>query len=151
MNRFNKITGNNPKVFLSTLWIFILFNIIFRDIHEMFRPGMLEQMLSGTVNGTQMTNELLLIGSMMIEIPVLMVLLSRLLNYRINRWANVFTALFMVAAIYMNSGNPDLDDLFFAGIELITLAVIIWTVWQWPNPLRQLETKQNIINKETYA
>ena len=31
--------GIDMKALLSTLWIFILFNVIFRDLHEFGRPG----------------------------------------------------------------------------------------------------------------
>lgn len=38
----NKIIGKDTRALLSTLWIFILFNMIFRDLHEFARPGFLE-------------------------------------------------------------------------------------------------------------
>ena len=34
-----------PQTLLSTLWIFVILNIFARDIHELGRPGMLEQMM----------------------------------------------------------------------------------------------------------
>ena len=78
----------DKRALLSTLWIFVLLNMIFRDIHEFFRLGLLEEMMTGIVNGNQVTEQVMLIGAFMVEIPILMVLLSRILNYRINRWAN---------------------------------------------------------------
>ena len=84
-----KTIGIEIKALLSTLWIFFLLNIIFRDIHEFFRPGLIEEMMTGIFNGTQVTNGMLLVGGIMIEIPISMVLLSRVLKYRLNRWANI--------------------------------------------------------------
>ncbi len=77
------ISSNNrveidKKALLSTLWIFVLLNLIFRDIHEFFRAGLLEEMMTGVVNGNQVTEQVMLIGAFMVEIPILMVLLSRL-------------------------------------------------------------------------
>ena len=48
------------KAVLSALWIFFLLNMLFRDIHELFRPGLLEEMMTGIVNGTHITDQALL-------------------------------------------------------------------------------------------
>ena len=131
MNSNIKTTGMDMKAKLSTLWIFVLLNMIFRDIHELFRPGLLAEMMTGTVNGLQMTEGLLLVAGISIEISIAMVLLSRLLNYRVNRWANIIVGAIAIAAIIAN-GAGDLDDLFFATIEVGCMLLIIWYAWLWP-------------------
>ena len=130
MNTNKKATGMDRKVLLSTLWIFVLLNIIFRDIHELFRPGLLAEMMTGTVNGIQMTEGLLLVAGISIEISIAMVLLSRVLNYRVNRWANIIAGAIAIAFI-IASGAGDLDDMFFATIEVVALLFVIWTAWRW--------------------
>jgi hypothetical protein len=50
------------KAMLSTLWMFYLFNVIFRDIHEFIEPGFIEQVMTGTIDGFQITEPLLLFG-----------------------------------------------------------------------------------------
>ena len=131
MNTNKKATGMDRKVLLSTLWIFVLLNIIFRDIHELFRPGLLAEMMTGTVNGIQMTEGLLLVAGISIEISIAMVLLSRVLNYRVNRWANIIAGAIAIAFI-IASGAGDLDDMFFATIEVVALLLIVWYAWKWP-------------------
>ena len=91
----NKTIGMDVKALLSTLWSFVLFNMIFRDLHEFGRPGFIEEITTGIVNGVQITEELMLLGGIMAEVPISMVLLSRVLNYRINRWANIFAGTMM--------------------------------------------------------
>ncbi len=129
------ISSNNrveidQKALLSTLWIFVLLNMIFRDIHEFFRPGLLEEMMTGIVNGNQVTEQVMLIGAFMVEIPILMVLLSRILNYRINRWANIIIGAVTIALV-IGMGQKDLDDIFFATVEVIALSAIIWLAAKW--------------------
>ena len=133
MNTNKKTTGMDMKALLSTLWIFVLFNIVFRDIHEILRPGFLEEVMTGTVNGIQMTEGFLLLGGMMLEIPIAMVLLSRVLPYRANRWANIIAGPIAIALIVFG-GPSDLDDVFFAIIEVVTLLLIVWYAWKWHNP-----------------
>ena len=113
----HKTIGMDIKALLSTLWIFVLFNMIFRDLHEFGRPGFIEEIMTGIVNGVQITEELMLLGGIMAEVPISMVLLSRVLNYRINRWANIFAGTTTIAMI-INNGVKDLDDIFLMRIPL---------------------------------
>ncbi|MEM6403850.1 MAG: DUF6326 family protein [Cyanobacteria bacterium P01_D01_bin.116] len=128
----NKIIRKDTRALLSTLWIFILFNMIFRDLHEFARPGFLEEIMTGTVNGVQITEPLMLIGGIMAEIPISMVLLSQILNYKVNRWANVIAGALTIAFV-INNGVKDLDDIFFAIIEVVSLSFIIWIALRWRN------------------
>ncbi len=43
--------------------IVVLLNMIFKDIHDLFIPVFLEEMMTGIVNGNQVTEPVLLIGS----------------------------------------------------------------------------------------
>ena len=97
------------KAKLSTLWIFFLFNIIFRDIHEFVEPGFMEEVLTGTVNGNPVTEHMLLLGGVMIEVPIAMVLLSRVLPYGANRWTNMIVAM-LYGVLVPAFGTTDLED-----------------------------------------
>ena len=119
------------KALLSTLWIFVLLNIIFRDIHEFVKSGFLEEVMAGTVNGVEITEGLMVVGWMMAEIPISMVLFSRILKYQVNRWANIVTGTLTIAFVVSN-GARDLDDVFFAVAEFVALALIVWHAWKWP-------------------
>jgi hypothetical protein len=127
-----KLITMERKSILSTLWIFVLLNMIFRDIHELVRPGLLEEMMTGIVNGTQVTDELLLLGGIMVEVVIVMVILARVLEVRVNRWANIIVGAISIMLVISNNTAPDLDDMFFAVIQVAALAVIIWYAWTWP-------------------
>jgi hypothetical protein len=92
MNLQKQLLMLETKAKFSTLWMFYLFNVIFRDIHEFVEPGFIEQIMTGTFNGMQITEELLLFGGFVAAVPISMVLLSRLLPYGANRWANIIAA-----------------------------------------------------------
>ncbi|MEM7537164.1 MAG: DUF6326 family protein [Chloroflexota bacterium] len=126
-----KPTRIEPKMLLSTLWIFILFNMLFRDVHEMATREFLEEALTGIMNGTVITDELMLIGGIMVEILIIMVLLSRILPYRLNRWTNIGVGILVMVLLWMNTTAPDLDDIFFAAVESVALVFIIGVAWRW--------------------
>ncbi len=79
MNSNKKTTGPDLKVKHSTLWIFILFNMTFLDIHSFLKPGFIEEIMTGTIDGVQMTQKLLLLGAIMMEMPQQLPLTSWLL------------------------------------------------------------------------
>lgn len=85
MNTIDKTTKMDIKVKLSTLWIFVIFNMVFADIVGFMNPGALEEIITGAV-GIEITQELLLVFSILLEIPIAMIVLSRILQYRANRW-----------------------------------------------------------------
>lgn len=120
------------KVKLSTLWIVILFNMIFADIVGFMNPGEFEKIITGDI-GFQITQELLLLFSILLEIPIAMIFLSRVLNYRSNRWANIIGAVITILFV-IGGGDTYLSYIFFATVEVICLLVIIWYAWTWPQP-----------------
>ena len=126
--------NGNPRLLLSILWIFIILNFFARDIHELGRPGMLEQMMSGTIDGVVVTEMLMLLGGIMIEIPILMTVLVVLLPHGVNRWANTGVGLLTMVMIVAMNLKPDLDNIFFMGIQLVALLAIVCIAWQWRAP-----------------
>lgn len=121
----------STRTVLSTLWIFLLLNIFARDIHELGRPGMLEQMMTGVIDGVKITEGLMLIGGIMIEIPILMVLLSQILPFKISRWANIGAGILTTMIVVSTNLNPDLDNMFFLVIKIAALIGIVWVAWRW--------------------
>ena len=132
---------DDPRALLSMLWVFIVLNFFARDLHELGRPGMLEQVMSGTIDGVRITEALMLLGGVMIEIPILMTVLSMLLPQFINRWTNVGAGLFTMIIIVVNNLSPDLDNVFFMSIQLIALVAIVRIACRWrSNQTPQAET-----------
>jgi hypothetical protein len=115
------------KVRLSTLWVFMLLNFLYADVMIGF---------DRTVP-RDMTHEALLVASFVMEIPIAMVLLSRVLDYRPNRWVNVvagaFMALVQVSSMFV--GTLTLYYAFFSAIEIPCLLFIVWTAWRWAEPV----------------
>ena len=121
----DKIT---PQALLSTLWIFILFNIIFRDLHEFLAEGAIEEMMSLKIPETTM-----LFYGFILEVLILMVLLSRILNNKANKWANIIAASITMLGTLSTLPAGDLDDTFFATMQLAAFITIIITAWKMPN------------------
>lgn len=130
MSTIEKSTGMDIKALLSTLWIFVLLNIIFRDLHEFISPGFLEEAIRGYVDGQKITEGLIFIGAIIVEIPIAMVLLSRILKYKINRRVNMVAAVITIA-VTLSSVPKVPADIFFDVVEVVALLAIVWFSWKW--------------------
>jgi threonine/homoserine/homoserine lactone efflux protein len=84
----------------------------------------------------ELTEGFLLFGSILMMIPISMVLLSRILKYRANRWANIISGTFMTAflTVTLFVAVPTMYYAFFSAIEIACTAVIVWYAWKWSNP-----------------
>mgnify|MGYP001397527957 CR=1 FL=1 len=118
----------DKKVLLSTLWIFVMFNYLYCDVLTLTDP--IKQV------GPQLTQGFLLGASILMEIPIAMVLLSRILKYKANRWANIIAGTIMVAVqiLTLFIGIPTIYYVFFSIIEIACVLFIVWTAWKWKNP-----------------
>lgn len=144
MNLQKQLLTLETKAKLSALWMFFLLNTIFRDIHEFIEPGFIEKIMTGTFNGIQITEPLLLFGGFVAEVPISMVLLSWLLPYGANRWANIIAAV-ITLGFEINNGTTDLDDTFHMVIEMAALLFVMWSAWRWRNPsLKQPAIAQEV-------
>ncbi len=126
------------RALLPLLWVFVMFNYLYCDILGLMDPHLLAQYLAGTVSGLQVTPEFLLGASLLMEIPMAMVLVSRLLGRGPNRWANIVAGTLMtavqVATLFVGASTT--YYLFFSAIEITCTAAIVWLAWTWrPQPV----------------
>jgi Na+/melibiose symporter-like transporter len=117
-----------PK--LSLLWIFYMFNAAYIDITTLYYSVFINH--DSKVHYTQV---FLLGAAVLIEISIVMIVLSRLLNYRANRRANIGAGIFLtavqVATLFV--GTPTLAYAFLSIVMIGTTGVITWYAWRWTN------------------
>jgi hypothetical protein len=138
MNTNIKTAKMDTKILLIILWVFYSVNFMYADTLSKLEPGVLEGIMSGYVaDGTvKITDGFLLGTAIMFEIPFLMIVLSWVLKYRANRWANIIAGtLFVVVQIgSLFLGAPSPAYIFYFFIEIAGLLLIVWNAWKWSNP-----------------
>jgi Sec-independent protein secretion pathway component TatC len=112
---------------LSTLWVVVMFNMVFADILTFIKPGALQELWAGQA-GVHVTPGLLLVFAILLEIPIAMIFVSRILKPAPNRWANTAAAV-ITTAFVVGGGSLDLHYVFFATVEVACMALIVWSVW----------------------
>lgn len=119
---------NDMRMRISTLWVVVMFNMVFADILSFITPGELQAVWAGE-SGVQITSGLLLVFAILIEIPIAMIFASRVLKPSANRWANTVAAV-ITAAFVLGGGSLYLPHyVFFASVEVACMALIVWSVW----------------------
>lgn len=61
---------------------------------------------------------------------IVMIILSRLLNYRVNRWANIVVSIVTIVFV-VGGGVAYPHYIFIATVEVICLLLILWNAWRW--------------------
>jgi hypothetical protein len=126
---------HDTKERLSLLWIFALLNYLYADVLALFA-------VAGTGNSFEPLPPWALMGSaVLMEIPIAMIVASRLLSFTANRLANIIAGALLTlingfltfVAPLIGWGRPPAftEYLFFATIETVCTVIIIWQAWTW--------------------
>ena len=136
MNTNKKTVEMEMKVKLSTLWIFAMLNYLYCDVVGLYDSATLKALMAGHIGSIQFTQGFLLGVSILMEVPIAMVLLSRLLKYRTNRWANIIAGTIMtivqISSLFFGT-PPTVYYLFFSTIEIACTLYIVRCAWKWSN------------------
>jgi hypothetical protein len=125
---------HDTKERLSVLWIFALLNYLYADVVALWD-------IAGTGHPFKLFAPWVLPASaVLMEIPIAMILASRLLPFRANRLANIIAGSFITlvngfltfVAPFLGGRTPALSEyLFFATIETVATSAIVWQAWTW--------------------
>jgi len=126
MNTNKSTTGIDPKVKLSLLWIFVVLLMAYADIVSLMDPtsAIRERMV-----GAPMSAGFLLAGAIVMVTSIAMVILSWVLNYKVNRWVTIVIGAFMIQQIV--AGGHGLYYVLFETVEVACILLIIWFTWKW--------------------
>src|SRR5580692_2852971 len=127
---------HDTKERLSLFWIFALLNYLYADVVALFA-------IVGSPNladAPHLPPWALLGSAVLMEIPIAMIVASRLLPFRANRLANIVAGAILTLVNgfltfvppLVGARTPALPEyVFFATIEPVCTSVIIWQAWTW--------------------
>jgi hypothetical protein len=112
----NVLSMESKNAVVSALWVIVMINMLAADIFSFMLPQ-----ADAT---TQVSQAMMLAFAFVIEIPIAMILLSRVLkpkaSFVVNLIAAILTALFVIAG-----GAGLLHYYFFATIEIIAMVAAV--------------------------
>ncbi|MBS1967497.1 MAG: hypothetical protein JST60_17130 [Chloroflexi bacterium SZAS-1] len=120
----------STNTLLSTLWIVVMFSVLKADILSLFIPGTTEELAKAASSTGASIPQLMLFGAVMGTVGVAMIFLSRALEQRANRWANMVVSPLYI--LYIVGGGVSYPHyIFLATVEVCCLIVIFWNAWKW--------------------
>lgn len=118
----------DTKAVLSTLWIVVMINMLKADILSLYIPGAASELAEFA--GETPIAQLMLGAAIIMELPIAMIFLARVLRYSVNRWTNMIVAVLTIVFV-VGGGSTYPHYLFIAAIEVVCLLFIIWISWRW--------------------
>ena len=118
------------------LWIFAFLNYLYADVLALW----VIVGLPNLADAPHLPQWALAGSAVLMEIPMVMIVASRLLPFRANRLANVIAGaictlvnggLTYVPPLFGARPPAFAEYLFFATIETVCTSVIIWQAWTW--------------------
>ncbi len=122
--------GVRPKI--SALWIAMLILFAYGDIFGFFKPGQIEEVMSGEISGIEITQGFLFAISVYIAIASGMIFLTLVLKPAAARWSNIVLAILYIVSILAAAIGEDAYYLFLSAVEITMLLLIIRYAWTWP-------------------
>jgi len=116
------------------LWISVTANYIFCDVLSNMDPSVLKELLAGSVGGIAVTPTFLLGAAILMEIPFIMIVLSRVLPFGANRVANIIAGVFMIitqVGSFFVGTPPTPHYIFFSIAEVAGCALIVFLAAKW--------------------
>ena len=119
---------------ISRLWVFLSLNYILCDLLTMMDKAVIRGLFEGNIGGIPLTQGFVLFAGISLEIPFLMVVLSAVLTYKVNRRINIGAAILMVMyqlASFLVGSDITLHYIFFSVMEILGNIVILVLAVKW--------------------
>ena len=116
------------KLILSTLWVATMLTYLLGDVLRIFSGDF----VAGEISGMKATQQMWMLAAVLMLVPIVMVLLSMILPYPMNRWANIIAAVLLFGVNIIGvSGYPGTYDKFLIVVSLGFNVLTVWYAWKW--------------------
>ena len=133
----------NVKAKLALLWVALMFLYIYNDLFSLWQPGHIAELVEGHLEGVQFTQPMLFGAAVLMAFPSFMVLMSISLKAKWNRIVNIVVGILHIFVLagtqFVGDGETWFYWRFYELLELLFLALIIWTAWKWPTAETQTQ------------
>lgn len=119
---------DDVQIKLSAIWVALMLTYLLGDVLRIFSGDF----KAGEVGGMQVSQMMYLGMAILMVIPIVMVFLTLVLNYPVNRWANIIVAVFFF--IFNLIGLPTYPSAYDKFLIIVGLGfniLTVWYAWSW--------------------
>jgi len=117
---------------ISALWVVLLFLYAYGDIFGFFKPGQIEDIVSGRISGIDITEGFLFAASVYVAIASVMIFLTLVLRPAAARRSNLLLAIVYIATIVAAAIGESAYYWLLSVVEIAALALVVRYAWTWP-------------------
>ena len=125
----------NVKIKLALFWVALMFFYLYNDLFSFFKPGTVEELVGGSLEGIVFTQELLFGAALLMALPSIMIFLSLTLKAKMNRMVNIIVGIFHMIVLVGTLLVPGDLWVYYATymvFEAVFIILIVWHAWKWP-------------------
>jgi len=116
------------QIKLAALWVVLMLTYLLGDVLRIFSGDF----KPGEIQGKQITQAMWLGIAALMLIPILMAFLTLILNYPVNRAANIVVAIFFFGFNLLGLPTyPSAYDKFLIVVGLVFNVLTVWYAWNW--------------------
>jgi hypothetical protein len=117
----------DTRIILSGLWVAVMLTYLWGDVLRIFAGDI----TPGEVLGKQASQGMWLLISVLFLIPIVMLVLSLMLDYPAIRWANIIVAIFLVVLNLFGLPYKGAYDNFLIIVSFVFNGLTVWYAWKW--------------------
>lgn len=116
------------RIHLALIWVALMLTYLLGDVLRIFSGDF----TAGEIAGRKITQAMWLGIAILMVIPILMVLLSLMLDYPANRWVNIIAAVFFFLFNLVGLPTyPSAYDKFLIVVGLVFNVLTVGYAWNW--------------------
>lgn len=124
------------KIVMSMAWVFVVLNYLYADVLVLLSGHSASTPEEAELVNTLSSPEMFLVAAVYLEVAMVMAVLSLVLRYSPNRWANVILAALQsigaTASLFVVTNAS--FYIFFVIMEIVALLFIVGYAWTWTDP-----------------
>lgn len=119
----------DAQIKLSLVWVALMLTYLLGDVLRIFSGDATRDKMGDLA---QFTQGMWLGIAMLMVIPIVMIVLSLVLSYPVNRWANIIVAIgFFLFNLAGLPSYPGAYDKFLIVVGLGFNVLTVWMAWRW--------------------
>ena len=116
------------KIILSAIWVATMLTYLLGDVLRIFSGDY----VAGEISGMEASQGMWMAAAVLMLIPIVMVVLSIILPYPLNRWMNILMAIVLFGVNLVGvPGYLGAYDKFLIIVSLMFNVLVFWYAWKW--------------------
>ena len=115
------------KITLSFIWVALMLCYLLGDVMRIFAGDFTQ----GEIGGKSMSQKVYFGMTIIMVIPIVMVVLSLILDYPMNSWVNIIVAIFFFGFNLIGMKGYKSYDIFLLIVSFMFNGLTVWYAFTW--------------------